>query len=87
MGEKTYKNCQSFGMPMKRDEGGGGTHADGSKSTAYCSHCYEVGAFTLPDITADEMKQRVQGKLKEYGFPAFATGLMTRGIPKLLRWR
>ncbi|MEZ5145910.1 MAG: zinc ribbon domain-containing protein [Bacteroidales bacterium] len=30
--EKTYKNCQSCGMPLKRDEKGGGTNADGSKT-------------------------------------------------------
>ena len=28
-----YKNCQSCGMPLRRDEKGGGTNADGSKST------------------------------------------------------
>jgi len=27
--EKVYKNCQSCGMPLKRDEQGGGTNADG----------------------------------------------------------
>lgn len=30
--EKKYKNCQSCGMPMKKDPQSGGTHADGSKS-------------------------------------------------------
>ena len=25
----TYKNCQSRGMPLQRDEKGGGTNADG----------------------------------------------------------
>jgi hypothetical protein len=49
--EKTYKNCQSCGMPLKRDEKGGGTNADGRKSTMFCSHCYENGKFTQPDIT------------------------------------
>lgn len=34
---KTFKNCQSCGMPMARDEHGGGTEADGSKSMMYCS--------------------------------------------------
>ena len=81
------KNCQSCGMPMKRDELGGGTEADGSKSPVYCSHCYAVGAFVLPDITSDEMKARVKGKLREFGIPGFFTGLFTMGIPKLQRWK
>jgi len=35
--DASYKNCQSCGMPLKRDEKGGGTNADGSKSVMYCS--------------------------------------------------
>ena len=83
---KPYKNCQSCGMPLRRDEKGGGTNADGSKSAMYCSHCYEAGRFKLPDISAREMQQRVRGKLRETGFPAPAAWLFTRNIPKLARW-
>jgi hypothetical protein len=81
------KNCQSCGMPLSRDERGGGTNADGSKSARYCSHCYASGRFTLPGITAAEMQERVKGKLKEAGFPGFLAGLFSRKIPKLERWR
>ncbi|AJY75181.1 zinc ribbon domain-containing protein [Paenibacillus beijingensis] len=83
---EVYKNCQSCGMPMSRDEKGGGTEADGSKSAMYCSHCYEGGRFTLPDITVEQMKERVKGKMAEFGFPRFIGGLFTRNIPKLERW-
>ena len=85
--DRTYKNCQSCGMPLRRDEKGGGTNTDGSKSGMYCSHCYEAGKFTLPNITAPEMQARVKGKLVEFGFPAFAAGLFTRKIPNLRRWK
>ena len=81
-----YKHCQSCGMPMRRDEKGGGTNADGSKSPMYCSHCYEGGQFKLPNISADEMQQRVKGKLKESGIPSLAAWIFTRNIPKLARW-
>jgi hypothetical protein len=81
-----YKHCQSCGMPMKRDELGGGTEADGSKSTMYCSHCYQQGKFTMPELGVDEMRQLVRGKLREFGFPGFMAGLFTRGIPRLERW-
>jgi hypothetical protein len=84
---KVYKNCQSCGMPISRDEKGGGTEADGSKSTRYCSHCYEKGQFTLPQLTVNEMKERVARKLMEFGFPRFLTGFFTRSIPKLERWK
>jgi hypothetical protein len=74
-------------MPLKRDEKGGGTNADGSKSTLYCSRCYASGKFTNPGITVDQMQDLVKGKLKEFGFPGFIAGLFTRNIPKLERWR
>lgn len=79
-------NCQSCGMPMKRDQKGGGTNADGTKNLLYCSHCYESGRFTMPDITIDQMQELVTQKLKEFGFPRFIAGLFTRRIPQLQRW-
>ena len=85
--EKTYKNCQSCGMPLKRDEKGGGTNGDGSKSIRFCSKCYELGKFTQPEMTVSQMQTLVKGKLKEFGFPGIIAGLFTKNIPKLERWR
>ncbi len=85
--EASYKNCQSCGMPLKRDKLGGGTEANGTKSTLYCSHCYRDGKFTQPDITMDEMKLLVKGRLKEMKIPGILSGIFTRNIPKLVRWR
>jgi Putative zinc ribbon domain len=83
---KSFKNCQSCGMPLGKDPRGGGTNADGSRSATYCSHCFESGRFTLPELTVEQMQQRVKEKLKEVGFPGFVAGLFTRGIPRLERW-
>ena len=83
----TYTNCQSCGMPLKRDEQGGGTNADGSKSTMFCSHCYINGRFVFPDMTVDEMKERVKAKLKEFHIPGFLSWFFTRNIPNLERWK
>ncbi len=85
--EKSYKNCQSCSIPFKRDPGGGGTNEDGSKSTMYCSRCYENGTFIQPDITASQMQFFVKNKLKELGFPGFIASFFTKGIPKLERWQ
>ncbi len=84
---KEFKNCQSCGMPLKKDEKGGGSNADGTKSQMYCSYCFENGEFFQPDMTVNEMKDLVKGKLKEMGFPGFITGFFTKGIPKLERWK
>ena len=82
-----YKNCQSCGMPLSRDEKGGGTNADGSKSTMYCSHCYAGGKFTLPDLTVEQMQDRVRAKLKEFGIPGPLGWFFTRKVPNLARWK
>jgi hypothetical protein len=87
MSNQMNKNCQSCGMPLKRDEKGGGTNADGTRSTLYCSHCYEGGKFVLPDISVGEMQARVREKIIEFGIPGFFVGIFTRKIPRLARWR
>lgn len=83
----THKNCQSCGMPMNKDPEHGGTNSDGTKNLMYCSYCYADGDFLQPDVTVDEMKVFVKGKLKEMGFPGFIAGFFTKGIPKLERWK
>jgi hypothetical protein len=86
MQEKTYKNCQSCGMPMRKSPNGGGSNADGTISKMYCAYCYENGKFKQPDITASQMQEFVKVKLKEMGFHRFFAGFFARGIPKLKRW-
>lgn len=78
--------CQSCGMPLSKDAKGGGSNADGSLSTEYCSHCYQAGQFTDPDITADQMVSLVEGKLREMHFPGFVARRFARSIPTLRRW-
>ncbi len=80
-------HCQSCGMPMKRDPEAGGTNADGSKNEHYCSYCFQSGEFTQPDFTAQQMQDFCIGKMKEMGFPKIVGWFLTRGIPKLDRWK
>ena len=79
-------NCQSCGMPLARDAQGGGTEADGRKTTTYCSHCYQNGHFTEPDLTVDQMVVKVKGKMKEMHLPGLVGNFFTKDIPKLKRW-
>lgn len=85
--EKSYKNCQSCGMPLKHDPEKGGTNSDGSRSLMYCSYCYQKGKFTQPDFTADEMKKFCKEKMKEMNIPGFVAAILASGIPKLERWK
>jgi len=78
--------CQSCGMPMSKDEKGGGTEATGEKSTRYCSHCYGGGRFTEPNLTVDQMIEKVRGKMKQMHIPGFLAKSFTKDIPALGRW-
>jgi hypothetical protein len=84
--EKTYKSCQSCGMPMKKDPAGGGTNADGTKSLMYCCYCYQKGTFTR-NCTMREMQDLCRGKLQEMGFPGFLALFFTLNLPRLKRWK
>ena len=79
--------CQSCGMPLVKDPENGGTNADGSKSTKYCSYCYKDGKFFNPDFTARQMQDFCVVKMKEQGMSGWKAWLFTRGIPRLERWR
>ena len=74
-------------MPLKRDEKSGGTNADGTRSTMYCSHCYQNGQFVVPDISLTEMQARVREKIVGFGMPGFLAGIFTRKIATLARWQ
>ena len=78
--------CQSCGMPLSKDARGGGSEADGSISTEFCSHCYIGGRFTHPYLSVDQMIARVQGKMKEMHIPGFLAKKFTKDIPTLKRW-
>jgi hypothetical protein len=74
-------------MPLSKDPLGGGTNADGSISSEYCSHCYAKGAFTQPNITVEEMTKLVEGKLRSMHFPGFLARRFAKEVPTLRRWR
>ena len=87
--EKTNKFCQSCGYPMHKDKKGGGSEKDGSISAKYCSMCYENGAFlTPPEIdTPQKMQKFCIEEMKKSGMNGLLAWVLTRGIPKLERWR
>ena len=46
--------CQSCGMPLNFDPQKGGTNADNSRSTKFCSYCFIDGKFYDEGISLDE---------------------------------
>ena len=80
--------CQSCGMPLSKDPHQGGSNADGSKSTEYCSYCYQNGQFHMPQIdTPQKMQAMCIQQMKKSGTPGWWAWILTRGIPRLKRWQ
>lgn len=72
---------------MEKDPHKGGTNADGSINTEYCSYCYEDGEFVGDFKTAKEMQDFCIKKMNEAGMSKIVAWLFTRGIPRLKRWK
>ncbi|MBP6929459.1 MAG: zinc ribbon domain-containing protein [Candidatus Moranbacteria bacterium] len=86
--EKVFTQCQSCGMPLKHDVQGGGSEKDGTRSTMYCSSCYQDGVFTQPEISVEEMQRLVDDVLKnEMKWWRPLRWFAVRQIPTLLRWK
>lgn len=83
------KYCQSCGYPMKKDKKGGGSNADGSTSDMYCSMCYEGGKFLSPPEvdTAEKFQAYCINEMKKGGMNGVLAWILTRGIPRLERWK
>ena len=72
-------------MPLDKDPWKGGTEKDGSKSTMYCSLCYEDGE--LHPMTLDEMKTIVDDAMKKEGMNWFIRKMALWQLPHLKRWK
>jgi hypothetical protein len=85
--QKYHDICQSCAMPMKK-VGDYGTNQDGSQNYEYCTHCYQHGAFTQPDISMDEMIKGCVGIMVQYGMnEQDAKAQIEPVIPTLKRWK
>jgi len=75
-------------MPMEKPEDFG-TNADGSRNKDYCRFCLQNGRFTDPNITMEQMIEKVAGFIvTKMKMPkAQAKEMAKTLIPKLKRWQ
>ena len=78
--------CQSCSMPID-DPAMRGTEKDGSKSTEYCSYCYQNGVFINPNIALEEMKTIVKTQMEKRKVDTGIIDMELRSLPLLKRWR
>jgi len=72
--------CQSCGMPMMKPEDFG--------NEEYCCHCFKDGKFTLPDITLEQMIERLIPFASQMGMTEDeARNMAHENLPKLKRWK
>jgi hypothetical protein len=81
-------SCESCGMPIANDADAG-TMSDGTKSFQYCTHCYQNGAFTEPDLTKETMIEKYAPMMAtQYDVPINKAEEMVRGFAASLpRWK
>ncbi len=80
--------CESCGMPLCSDQDAG-TESDGAPSSRYCTHCYQNGSFTDPDLTKEEMIQKYSPFLSaQFEIPVQKAEEMVRNFTATLpRWK
>ncbi|MEC4050344.1 zinc ribbon domain-containing protein [Flavobacterium sp. SUN046] len=81
--------CQSCGMPLEVDPKKGGTNADQSISTLYCSFCFENGAFKDEGITLEaKIEKNVHLAMAQFNYTETeARAKVEALIPNLGRWK
>ena len=81
-------SCESCGMPLITDQDAG-TERDGSPSQKYCTHCYQQGSFTDPDLTRDQMIKKYAPLLsQQFGVSVAKAEEMVRVFSATLpRWK
>ncbi len=85
--KKTRKQCQSCGMPFKKEDQRG-LEKDGTRSAMYCSLCYKDGEFINPDMTLQQMQELVDDVLKnEMKSGRIFRWMAKKQIPTLKRWK
>ena len=82
-----WRICQSCAAPLIRTEDLG-TNADGSRSTEYCSRCYQQGTFVHPEMTLHQMLDLVIDEMTDHHHMprTSAEAIACSVIPDLKRW-
>ncbi len=74
-------------MPLSQDPKGGGTEADGSRSTEFCSYCYQNGAFFEPNMTLEQMIAKLEPIMSGMHMLPLVVEKTMATLPQLKRWR
>lgn len=83
---KIYYICQSCGRSINSILMNYGTEKDSTFSRSFCNKCYNNGKYTNPNITIEEMKDKVKKEMENKKIPLSVINRKIEGIKKLKRW-
>jgi hypothetical protein len=83
---KKYAVCQSCGMPFLKNKNNYFRITNGFYDVKYCTDCFQNDCFTEPQLTLDQMKQKLINKLREAGIPG-NLNRFTERLHTLERWK
>ena len=79
--------CQSCALPLTAP-GDFGTQSDGSPCADYCRFCYQQGAFTTPNLTMEQMVEKLVKFAPHLNLtPDQARETAEETLPTLKRWQ
>ena len=78
--------CQSCAMPIKTPKDCG-SNSDETPNQEYCFYCYKNGAFVEPNITLEQMIEKVTKMIKKMGVNQKNIERSKNTIPTLKRWK
>ncbi len=84
--KKKYTVCQSCGTPFSKNKNNYFKITGGSYSVKYCTDCFQDDGFKEPDLTLEEMKQKLHAKLQSIGMPGNLERFTDR-LHTLERWK
>jgi len=78
--------CQSCGMKLS-DEPDSFRLVEKELNIKYCKTCFKDGQFTEPELTLNQMKQKIENRCTELGYGKLKTSVYSSNIENLDRWK
>lgn len=81
-----YECCQSCGIDLVDDRAYERASNDERRRTIYCSECFSEGVFKEPDLTIEQMKDKVTRRCVELKIGKSKRNQVLKSIRFLKRW-
>lgn len=84
--KKKYSVCQSCGSKFSKNSNNFFRITGGFYDVRFCTDCFQNDQFTEPDLTMEQMKEKLIAKLRKLGMPGNLDRFTDR-LHTLERWK